>query len=77
MSERERQKVSGKHGDVWPFVFMMDDSCVMWQNLLQESGKRFVNVLRGFTPCDRNSPVRPISTSIIRDGELHELLRTS
>lgn len=39
--ERERHGVQGKRGqDVWPFIFMMDDSCVMWQNLLKRSAKK-------------------------------------
>jgi len=40
-AERERHGVQGKRGqDVWPFIFMMDDSCGMWQNLLKQSAKR-------------------------------------
>ena len=36
--ERERHATDGKRGqDVWPFIVMMDDSCVMWQNLLKQT----------------------------------------
>lgn len=36
--ERERHAIDGKRGqDVWPFIVMMDDSCVMWQNLLKQT----------------------------------------
>lgn len=38
LKERERHAVNDKRGqDVWPFVVMMDDSCVMWQNLLKQT----------------------------------------
>lgn len=34
--ERDRQGIDGKGiEDIWPLVLMMDDSCVMWQNLLK------------------------------------------
>lgn len=40
-TERERHGVVGKRGqDAWPFIFMMDDSCVMWQNLLKQAAKK-------------------------------------
>jgi len=33
--ERKRQGVDGGSGeDVWPMMLLMDDSCVLWQNLL-------------------------------------------
>ncbi|XP_078360674.1 GREB1-like protein isoform X2 [Oculina patagonica] len=38
LTERDRHAIHGKRGqDVWPFIFMMDDSCVMWQNLLKQT----------------------------------------
>lgn len=40
-TERERLGVQNKPGqEVWPFIFMMDDSCVMWQNLLKQPVKQ-------------------------------------
>lgn len=40
-TERERHGVQNQPGqDAWPFIFMMDDSCVMWQNLLKQSVKK-------------------------------------
>ena len=37
LAERDRHAIHGKRGqDVWPYIFMMDDSCVMWQNLLKQ-----------------------------------------
>ncbi|KAK3709417.1 hypothetical protein QZH41_007131 [Actinostola sp. cb2023] len=36
--ERLRQGVDGSGSeDIWPMMLMMDDSCVLWQNLLQHS----------------------------------------
>ena len=37
--ERERQGVdSSGVEDIWPMVLMLDDSCVMWKNLLRSVG---------------------------------------
>ena len=40
LAERKRHGLKGKISeDVWPFFLMMDDSCVMWENLLQGNMK--------------------------------------
>ncbi|KAJ7387537.1 GREB1-like protein [Desmophyllum pertusum] len=45
---------------MWPFIFMMDDSCVMWQNLLKQT----VNKEESFTK-DPDGP-SCVMTSLIK-----------